>query len=170
MSEIAIADELETKTESYVNPKWKEAYGLKLAGKKPKQIALMFRVDERTVYRWLNAYRESYCKSMAATPAVNLIADQAVEYAYIADEARKAADATKSETQKRGFWMVAIKAAKARQELLLETGIMPKEPERLYTLTQAMKPKEPERETEARTNEEIKQDIIEMLKYGRRME
>ena len=170
MSKIAIADEREDKTEVYVNPRHREAYRLKLAGQKIEQIARVMKVDERTVYRWLNAYRKAYCKSMAGTPAVNLIADQAVEYAYIADEARKAADATKSETQKRGFWMVAIKAAKARQELLLETGIMPKEPERLYTLTQAMKPKEPERREEARSREEIEQEIIEMLKYGRRME
>ncbi|MCE9546110.1 MAG: helix-turn-helix domain-containing protein [Planctomycetia bacterium] len=142
----------------------REAFRLKMAGEKPAEIAQRFGVDVSTVYRWFEKHREAYRLTLENSTSVNIIADEVARLDSLERDALKSAEQSISERAKQGHRRIALQAMKARQQLLLECGVIPKEPTKIYSVVSQMKPSElQETAGRQRTDDEIRQDLVRLL-------
>lgn len=150
--------------------KQRQAYAMRKSGRKANQIAKQFGVDKSTIYRWIEAHRDDFRQMLENTPPLNIIAQELADLETIEQEARDSAGNTKSERQKNSFLTTALKAKKVRHHLLLETGVIPKEPTKIYNVVNEMKPFDKrEEKREERTKEELVEDVLKAIKYCRRL-
>jgi len=146
----------------------REAYRLHRAGQTMSQIAHAFGVSERTIYRWIESYEDQYRGSIEGKPVLNLIAEELAKLDDLEREGMREAAATKFPTQRRGYLLIALKAMTARHALLLEVGILPREPTKIYGALQELKPLVAESGADhTRTEEQIRDDILALLQSSR---
>ena len=166
-------------------------FDLKMRGIPVSAIAKSYGVDPSTVYRLLKEYTEEYRQRIEQEPAANLLADSLAfldniettclfEASQATDEKEMVVDPTtglmtpkagKSKTGKQNklkFIQTAMKAREMRINLMLETGLVPKEPEKMY-LKLKTDDKELEKTGLERSDEEIKNDILKLLTKGRKL-
>jgi len=160
---------------------------LKMRGISNTAIARALGVDPSTIWRDLKKAREEYREGLENEPAANLIAESLmfldrVEEVCLFEANQTAASSVKvdpdsgevirdgaaSKTRdKIQFIRAALTARDMKTKLMLDTGVIPKEPEKLY---HSIKPEqEVEEVTDFREEAEIRQQVIELLKRGRNL-
>lgn len=117
-----------------------EAYRMKLAGRAIQDIAESYGVDRTTIWRWCKAVEAEARKQIAGEPVFNLIVREIIRLTDLEEQARVGAENTKSDRAKGIYLSEARRAAVARQNLLITTGIFPKAPEQVFRITANMKP------------------------------
>lgn len=151
-----------------VDERHREAYLMKRSGEQIKAIASKFGVDVRTIHRWLMTYEENYRKALEEKPMVNLIAEEVAKLDEMEHTARKLASASRSDAHCRGYLNLALKALIAKQQFLLNVGVLPTEPAKIYTTISSNQPGDSRTSSsDERSDEEIQQNIIELLKHAR---
>jgi hypothetical protein len=148
------------------------AYALKwVCGWRIADIAAAFGVSERTVFRWHKAYIEMCRAQLEGEPAINLIVELLLfldeiirsclrEAWPIRSDGAPAVDPLTGEKvvskgtvrAKIALINMVLKIQQMRIDLLLKTGILPKEPGRLYTKLKDEKPVETDEETPERSS------------------
>lgn len=133
--------------------KHRQAWQFKMNGVPMQSIAKIFGVDARTVYRWFSVMKADWVSQMEIEPSVNHFAGEImhleeleslclyeasqigndskkfdVTLGAVVDSPNKAIDAA----NKRGWIKEAGVFRMARIKLMLETGVIPREADRLY--------------------------------------
>ena len=166
-----------------------KAFDNQMRGVPVSAIAAAFGVDQSTVYRWLNHYAQTYRQRIEQQPAANLIAESLLFLTrieelclYEANQSEvdggtydsKTGEVSRPKTfqasgNKAKFIQSAMKARQMKNDLMLQTGILPKEPEKLYHAFDVEKREKEEEIGTAitRTPDEIRKDIEALLSKGR---
>jgi hypothetical protein len=161
----------------------------RLQGLPVKAMAAHYGVSSSTIYRWLNDGVQLYRQKLENRPAADIIAESLMFLRQVRDtyllEARTAGAgeitvdpdtgeivrSSKVASQNKGKMLEgALKAEKLANDFMLETGIIPREAEKIYhTLrgddTESATAKHPDE----RSDEEVMKDVMELLKRGRRI-
>lgn len=148
----------------------REAYRLRRRGVKVSDIASKFGVDVRTVHRWVRSYYEAYRQCLEETPVVNLIAEEVADLKDLEHTAMQAANDAVDDCNRRGYFNLVLKTMRARHQLLLEVGVLPKEPTKIYNAVQEFKPHDvlsSSEDEDGRTEEEMRSEIMNLLRHAR---
>ena len=158
---------------------------LKMRGISNTAIAKALGVDPSTVWRDLKRARESYREELETEPAANLISDSLMFLDKIEElclfEASQASSAAtsvdpttgevtrESSSNNRGrfqFIRAALTAREMKMKLMLDTGVIPREADKLYHTIKKDDEAE-EKGLDDRNAEEIRDQVMELLKRGR---
>jgi len=191
-SEKVTKDTLEFRAKSHY---WSEEEKIntcvmfRMKGVSVQSLALSFDVHPSTIYRWLDKYAEDFRQRMEQKPAANLIAESLQFIGYIRDVLLYEADQIKhgedtdvdkktGELKRRSnasklllkakYLEAALKAEKLSLNLMLDTGIIPREPDKIYHTLKGGKPDSGETFDE-RSEEEVQKDVWRLLQRGRRL-
>lgn len=146
----------------------RECFRLKLAGHTREQIGDKLGVSRSTVYRLLLDYSEAYRKKLETEPTINLIAERLAKYEQTAIDSLADCERATTDRARTQHRTTALKAMRAYDALALDVGIFPREPQRLYQVTQQMKPVSMERDERPRkTKEAIAAEIMALVERGR---
>jgi len=155
-------------------------------------IAGMYGVDESTVYRWLNQYVEEHRTRLEQQPAANLIQDSILFYQHLEDlclhevthmdgdgaevdletgRVKRTGDNTRKGLKMK-FIQTAAKVRDSRIKLMIETGILPREPEKVYHKLEEAKRVDGEvvDDTKAKTKEDLKERLKQLVKRERSLD
>ena len=160
---------------------------LKMRGISNSAIAKALGVDPSTVWRDLRRARESYRETLENEPAANLISeslmflDKIEEVCLFEASQSGMADAKvdpvtgevtrESSSNGRGkfqFIRAALTAREMKTKLMLDTGIIPREPDKLYH-TMKKDDEEDKKTLDVRDATEIRDQVLELLKRGRNL-
>jgi len=146
------------------------AFLMKMKGMKVSRIAEVFGVSERTVFRWFTAYEQEFREGFEAVPAANLIAKQLAVLEEIERLNLAEANECESNRDRIGFYRVALIARGKIIDLMTQTGVIPKEPEKVYSVMVEKKPKSLDTKPEAEVSrEELERRIMQLLRFGREL-
>lgn len=154
--------------------KVEKAMALKLRGIPAKNIAIALKVSQPTIYNWINEYIEKYKEDIEKRSGANLLSEtmlywdnlerlclyeisQLGEGTSVYDTGLKKMvkiDQGGSKILKLKFILAAAQCRKEKSNLMLQTGILPKEPEKIYHRM----------EEEKRVDEKIPIDVSERSK------
>ncbi|MCY2990716.1 MAG: helix-turn-helix domain-containing protein [Planctomycetota bacterium] len=149
--------------------KCREAFRLHLAGRTQEQIAVRMGLSRRTVCRLLDDYREAYRKQLEQTPTLHIIAERLARYEALAAVALADAEKAYTDRARKGHRETALKFLRAFDSLAMETGVIPKEPTKIYSAVEHLKPASvADAETAERPREEIIASIVELIGQSRR--
>jgi hypothetical protein len=159
---------------------------LKMRGIGNTAIAKALGVDPSTVWRDLKRAREQYRETLEDEPAANLIADSLmfldkIEEVCLFEAAQSTSgeakvDPTTGEVTREGtnnvrgkfqYIRAALTARDMKNKLMLDTGVMPREPDKLYHSIK--RDEETKEELDVRNAEEIRDQVLELLKRGRNL-
>lgn len=149
------------------------AYRMRLAGKRVGGvggIAAHFHKRRETIWRWCQLVEAEYRKLVEHEPVLNQISREVAGLTDLEMQARENLEASTNDRAIIGFLGEARKAATARQNFLLTVGVLPKEPERLYTATVEFKPMDDgtdDDNTPLRSRQEMIETLIDALSKGR---
>jgi DNA-binding CsgD family transcriptional regulator len=179
------AEAPEPKTDSVIE-RMEKVVDLKMRGIGNTAIAKALGVDPSTVWRDLKRAREQYRETLEQEPAANLIADSLMFLDKIEEvclfEASQASsgeakvdpttgevtrDAGSNAKGKFQYIRAALTARDMKNKLMLDTGVMPREPDKLYHSIK--KEEESKEEMDVRNAEEIRDQVLELLKRGRNL-
>jgi len=146
--------------------KCREAFRLQMSGLRQTEIAERLNTSRSTVCRLLRDYNAAYVQSLEETPKINLIAAELEKLNQYEEAANRDAEAATTDRDKQAFKRLAMSAAKERQSLMIQTGILPKEPDKLYHVTQQLRTDD-EKKRRPRTDDEIKESLINLLEHRR---
>jgi len=141
-------------------------FALKSRGATQEAITKTLSISRSTVCRLLTEYRIIYAKSLADSPPLHLIAAEIAKLEEVEAALREKAASTDSERLSLGYSRLALDALKVKINLLLESGIFPKEPMKVLSLTHRVDPGSLPTE-DLRTDEEVKEDIFKLLRTRR---
>lgn len=144
----------------------RSAFALKMRGQTQDQIATELGVSRSTVVRLLDDYRKLYSEQLSNEPRVHLLAVELAKLDDIESTARKEAETATSNRDKQAFLKIALQAIDSRQSLLLETGVIPREPSKLISVTCSVAD---DLKKEERTMDELRADVEKLLRTGRRL-
>jgi len=145
----------------------RKVFSEKCRGTTQEGIAESLSISRSTVCRLLVEYRLIYAKSLAETPTLHLVSQELARLEENESHLREKAATTVSERLHLGYLRLAHDVTKTRLNLLLETGVIPKEPTKLLTLTGHLD--SGRGEDDPRTDDEIMSDIMKLLAKGRRL-
>ena len=144
------------------------AYRMKMRGMQVSAIAKAFGVCERTIHRWFAQHVDEFRESLESQPAANLIARQLAELEEMQQHALTEAANCGSKRDKVAFLKTALSAKSQIIDLMLSTGVIPKTPEKLYTvMIDEKRVTGSAGEETVRSTDEIKENIIKLLKNCR---
>ena len=166
-----------------------KAFDNQMRGIPVSAIAAAFGVDQSTVYRWLSAHAKVYRQRLEQEPAANIIAESLLFLTrieelclYEANQSEadggtfdsKTGEVTRPKSfqaagNKVKFVQAAMKARQMKNDLMIQTGVLPKEPERLYHQFDEEKRGKDGDASDAmsRSSDEIRNDIEQLLSKGR---
>lgn len=162
-----------------------------MRGESPHNIAKRKGISVATVYNDLNAIARKFREQILQVDPMTLVA----ENLHVLDEMERVAlyevmqasrckhkqviknaegddvevEMEISDPNKSKFMSTALKARQAKIDLLLQTGIIPKEPEKMFATLQNLEKPIDGDEGDERTPEEIQESIEQLIKRGRRM-
>lgn len=167
-----------------------KVWELKLRGVSVNGTAEALRVTAKTVYADLKEIGARYREEVLQQDPIGLIASnmhwleelervalyesqsskRKQKMKVMVDGEEREVEVTVSDPQaKSRFFMAALKARELKLRLLVDTGIIPKEPEQMFRALQTFAMDEEALEQEERTEEEILESVEKLLKYSRRM-
>lgn len=144
----------------------RSAFLLKMRGNTQEQIAVELGVSRSTIVRLLNDYKKLYAEQLSSEPRLHLLTEELAKLDDVVSTARTEAATTTNARDKQGFMKIALQAMKSHHELLLETGVLPREPSKLVAVSCSLRAEE-EYKGEERTLDEIKADVKRLLRNGR---
>ena len=142
----------------------RRAFDLKMRGQRLEKIADDLGCSRSTVIRLLSDYRELYAKRLNESPAIHRISEHLAKLEGLENDARERAETAGSDRDRQGYLRLVLRAIKAQNDLMLATGLIPKEPEKIYALTHSL---DSEPDDEERTEDEIRQDVWRLLRQAR---
>ena len=147
----------------------RRAFSLHLGGSTYDEIGEALDVSRASVGRLLSEYRTLYRKQLENVPTLHLISERLAKYESIAESAMRDAESATSDRARQSHSTVALKAMRAFDALALDVGVLPKEPDRIYSATIDLKPADLAAgdKAETRTAEQIRADTHELLKHSR---
>jgi hypothetical protein len=147
-----------------------KVWQMKLQGVSVLTIAKVFKVSAQTIRNDLSAMSREYRKNIEQTDAVDIIADSLLFYSKLEEFALYELADCKSDPQRsreaHRFLQSVIAIRERKVRLMVETGIIPREPERLYAKVESVKPRD-EKSEDHRSPEEIQSSIKQLLTIGR---
>lgn len=169
-----------------------KVWELRLRGVNVRSIAKSLKVSTPTVYNDLKLLGQRYRDEILEVDPLTLVAENIrwldelervalFEISRSVGKKQKQIARTKSgemveveveihdSSNKSRFYMAALKAREMKLKLLLDTGVIPKEPDALFRRLKQYQEHEDELEHEERSEEEVKESINALLKHGRRM-
>lgn len=175
---VVAEDRSESKRE-----KLEKVFELKIRGIPVSTIAKAVGVDVNTVYRYLKQYAEEYRQRIEQEPAANLISESLAWLDKIEGVCLFEAHQTSSEvseidprtgevtkkpingkTKEKISWIqAAMKAREQKLKLMLDTGVLPREPDRLYNTLKKEAPSVESDRHAKRTREELLATVGELL-------
>lgn len=178
-------EDTEVIIEPTIEEKAAEAYALNMRGMKIKDIAKKFKVDESTIWRWKREYARKFREHFEQSQPADIVAEMLLALKDLEDmsrfeanqlgldgltvdketgEVKRTAVHFKNLELKNRFLQTANKALQDQINLLQQTGVIPKSPERFYGILQdnsAVEKKKLDREL---TKEEMLATIMGHLK------
>lgn len=158
---------------------------LKMRGISNSAIAKALGVDPTTIWRDLKRARDSYRETLEQEPAANIIADtlmflDKVEEVCLFEASQASAVETRVDPKtgeviregspnaknKFQFIRAALTAREMKVKLMLDTGVLQREPDKLYH-TIKREDEETGGHIDVRDENEIKAQVIELLKRGK---
>lgn len=109
-----------------------QCYRLKLAGVPVTEIASRFGIDRTTVWRHCRAVEQEFADQLEKSPQFNILALEIKRLTDLEEQLRDKATHCKSERAAVMALAAAAKTAEMRQKLLLDTGILDREPSKMY--------------------------------------
>ena len=166
------------------------AFEWKMRGIPIPHISRMFGVNPSTIYRWLSRYAQDYREHLENQPKANIIAeslqfinrleevcmyeitqlDGGGDAEVDPDTGEVTRTRSNNEVNQKVKWVdTALKCERTRLRLMLDTGVLEKEPEKIYHTLRGKDEGADKRVEEDRTEEELMSDINDLLKKGRRI-
>lgn len=166
-----------------------DVYELLNRGVRPESIAKKHGVSVSTIYRWKRQAVELYRESLEQTPVLDIISDHLMFLDQLerltlyelemlrpdgtminADGTQAILDPLKARRLRLEYLKAAREIRKEKVTLQTTSGIIPRQPERIYTTIEREKSTAGTNENAVeRSAEEIKQAIVGLLGQGRRM-
>lgn len=171
-----------------------QAWEYRMRGIPVSAVAAAFGVDQKTIHQWISDYVKEYRSTLEQESAANLIAESFLYLGNIEDLCMYEITQIASETgapeidpktgavkksnlniQAKGvqvkFLQTALKARQMKLELGMATGVLPKEPERIYHTMADAKPAVAgvEDVSAEKSPEALKQSILELLTRARKL-
>ena len=144
----------------------RSAFELSVRGFTQEKIGERLGISRSKVIRLLNDYNDLYSKRLDSESRLHLLSEELARLDEIERTAREDAESCNDNREKQGFLKLALQAAKTRQELLLATGVIPKEPSKLVAVScSGDRPTVADSES-SRTDAQIKADVLALLKHG----
>jgi transposase-like protein len=166
--------------------KYAKVFELKMRGVPASSISRIFDVDTSTVHRWLRQYAESYRTRIEQEPAANIIAESmqflnAIEELCLYEVDQITTEETRTDpktgevlrvtsVQSNGVKVKYIQSVlKARQmmlDLLVQTGVLPRESSDMYKRMEAEKKIDEtdlSKVADATSREELERRLVEAL-------
>jgi len=169
--------------------KLERVFMLKMRGVPISAIATYIGCDTSTVYRYLQQYNQEYRERLEQEPAANLIAEaltfladmerSCLQEAHRADFGETKVDSATGEVTRSGgagensknrlqFFRAAMTARGMQLKLLMETGVIPKEPEKIYHTLRG-DTDEPIDTRPERTDDEVRNTVMQLIARGRQL-
>ena len=151
-----------------ITPEMRKAAEYRMRGKTLQQIADELGKQRQTISRWLSVVADEAREHLETQSGVNLLTDEIERLNDIEAKARKAATYTGSSRQRTMALNTALRACAQRADLMLKSGLIPKEPDRIYQQVISLKPQEKnpdETGQDQRTKDELIDEL--MQKIGR---
>lgn len=157
------------------------AFALKMRGFTVADIARVLKVNRSTIDRDLSAYTNQFRESLEQEPAANIIAESVLWLDDIERmclfEAQQSGDDTRIDPEDgtatviksgdsvtKNRWVIsAMKAREMKTKLLSDTGVIPKDPDRIYHRIVESKIVEDGSDTDDRDPSEMAKDILRLV-------
>jgi predicted DNA-binding protein (UPF0251 family) len=155
----------ESLLETALDPEYHEAYKLRLSGMPVHEIAKKLGVDRTTIWRRCREVEREFASQLEKTPQFNILAVEIKRLIDLEELSRQFADNSKSERAKALHIGNAIKACQARQKLLLDAGVLEREPTKIFSAIVDLKTASQNKKKpgELRSREELIEDVIRKL-------
>lgn len=147
--------------------RWHECYSLKLKGWKLARIARKFDVCEKTVSRWIISFLDWYRSELEQSSAVSVISEKLAEIEEIKSLALKDYEHASTTESKMKCLNTVLRATSMGTDLMLQTGIIPKVAEQIYATVESKKPADMREELIDRPVEEVKHNILRLMRTRR---
>jgi len=171
--------------------KWTRAWQMRMRGVPPRNIGKMFGVDVRTIYRWFSRIKQTFREILEQEPSADVLSELLLEIddqvatvrydiAQLEQDGKKFDPTTGKVSDKSDRFQVLnarqrfqkqlMDLLKLKADLLLQTGVIQKEPERMYhTLEQDGKTKTEEEVVTVgvRDHDAEIADLVDKMKKGR---
>lgn len=158
----------------------------KIKGISTDAIAKVFKISRDTVYRDLKILATRYRESLTKDAPLDIVADtmmfldkleeialfefnQAGGGAVELDGVKVKRGASNSK-DKHNFLKAVLTARQMKIDMLMQIGVIPREPKRLFEALEGSTSDKEERVGSDRTEEEIKDSIKDLLSLGRRLQ
>ena len=155
-----------TRPASKVPKKAREAQRRLFAGESITDIAQAMSVSRQTVYRWLSKVNEEAREQLEAQSGINLIVQELDRLTDLERKAREVASKSNSERMQVAGINAALRAVQQRIDLLIRTGVMPSQPDRVYQEIVTLKPSDLRRSGSAdgpKSKPEIIAELIDKM-------
>ncbi len=146
----------------------REIFRLSIAGQSQQEIATHLGLSRPTISRRLSQYREAYRRQLESQPRIHLISERLSRYESIAEDALKDAETADDDRGKKLHRELALKSMQLYDALALAVGVIPKAADRAIIFTQDLDSIS-ERSDVEKSPEELRADILQLLRYGRQL-
>ena len=162
---------------------------MKLSGVPAQVIASAEGINVSNVYKHLRRAAEEYREQIENVPAANLVAESlqfldhieamCMQEANSADAEKKIVDPktgdvtvlpkTNVHRSKLAYLRAALAARDAKMKLMLDTGVMPREPDKIYHTLKGETGEDGEDYSVDRTKEQVRESVLELLRRARQI-
>jgi len=125
-----------------------------------EETAKHFGITRSAVWRRCQRVEQHARELIEKTPIVNLIVQEIEALADLERQSRELAENATNDRSKLGYLGEARRARIAKQKLMLDTGILPREPTAIYSIVQNLKPTDDKKPARHRSRDELIEDII----------
>jgi AraC-like DNA-binding protein len=137
-----------------------------IAGMPLREVAERLECSPRTVQRLVRRAEETARHELETEPPLSIISREATRLLTIAEDALRDCEKAKSDRERTGHRNTAIRALKARAELLVQVGIMPAEPTKIYSAVAHLKPQDPgaDKPGYERSEEDVREECLKLMR------
>ena len=152
-------------------------YGLRIKGFKVDQLAKRYKVDRSTIYRWIKDYMQAFRDDFEQQTKADILTEELVFLEHLQEvslyEMQRAdydeptgakTSSVDSKMVKLNFLKAVLQIRQTRQNLLLNIGILPKQPERIYhKMADEKRDEDKEAGRAEKSPDEMKANILRLL-------
>ena len=120
------------------------------------------------MFRWIKQYEQEAQERLESKPAVNWLVEEIERLTTLEQRARTAAGETTNDRHQQSWLGLALRCARQRQSLLVETGVIPRDATRIHQVIGHV-PDSTSRARDERTNDEVREDIEKLLRHARKL-
>jgi DNA-binding Lrp family transcriptional regulator len=137
-----------------------------VAGLPLKEVADRLECSPRTVQRLVRRAEEQARVELETEPPLSIISREATRLLGIALDALRDAERCKSDRERTAHRNCAVRALKARADLLVSVGIMPAEPTKIYSAVAHLKPQDPggDKPGYERSEEDVREECLKLMR------